>query len=253
MTLKEAYDKWAAIEANKRMALSYRSSIQKCLLEKHGQTKLSLFTDSLITAIFANCKESKEMKAKAASFLMQMLRWVTEYQIDQEYEQTQFEKDGLPREQKPDTQVANPQEAKPAKAPATKKVSQTPKKKGTIGGKRTNVCRPVLQVDANTMEVVARFESASEATRKLGVQNVSQYARKHHQSKGYYFVYEDEREKWGIAPASAESPTTLPAVIAPKPGAMHQVLAHFTDDELIDELISRGWTGDITVTKTRKH
>ena len=45
MTLKEAYDKWSAIQDNKRLAVSYLSSTKKCLLERHGDVKLELFTD----------------------------------------------------------------------------------------------------------------------------------------------------------------------------------------------------------------
>lgn len=296
MTLKEAYDKWSVIQENKRLAMSYLSPARKCLLEKHGEVKLEIFTDSYIETIFSTCKESKEMKARAASLLQQILKWVTDYKVDPDYEETSFERNGLPKAQPvtgpvPDdalktgavrmkSKVVSQKSKKEKKAKPARKGKSVPVRKATgvlgrmiremknseenataapkvseaRGGHRTVLCRPVLQVDPVTYKVVGRYESAANASREFGANNIGQYARKHQICKGFYWVYEDEfSDGWAPAARSrSEEPVPTLPVVTVFPDQKKLILSRFSDDELIDELIERGWEGDITITKSRQ-
>ena len=273
MTLKEAYDKWSAIQDNKRLAVSYLSSTKKCLLERHGDVKLELFTDSYIETVFSTCKESKEMKARAASLLQQLLRWVTDYHVDPDYEETSFEKNGLPKAQPGASLVPDDAVKTGTVRMASKVVTRKPRKTNkenpakngkpakestkmteARGGHRPILCRPVLQVDPVTHKAVCRYDSAAQASREFGANNIGQYARKHQICKGYYWVYEDEySEDWTPAPRSrSEEPLPSVPAVTVYPDQKKMILSRFTDDELIDELTDRGWKGDITVVKTRQ-
>lgn len=243
MTLKEVYEKWAAIEANKSLALKYRAAANKCLLERHGSVDLEVFTDSFIETIFSTCKESKELKARAASLLQQILRWVREYRVDPSYAETAFEHDGLPKAQPENTPAVGGD--KTGTVRMTSKVVRKRKpatvRQGKGGdarkGNRFTGRRPVLQLDPRTLAVVRRFDSASAANRELGISNISQFIRNRHVCHGHFWAYEKEfDENWKPACDTDGKPSPAATECHDDKAS---ILSKFTDQQLIDELVRR--------------
>lgn len=95
MTLKEAYREWSAIKAHKPMAEAYQDPVRTCLMDRFGNTELSLFSDQFICQAFETAQADTFFKAYASTFLQSLLVWVRKEKKDPDYRETAFEKRGL--------------------------------------------------------------------------------------------------------------------------------------------------------------
>lgn len=141
---------------------------------------------------------------------------------------------------------------------------------GVFGGRKKV---PVVQLHPDTLEVVARFECMADAKRETKVSNIDRSLKDHKLSGGYYWCHEGEEN--GFKPdyktgpqrkAWAEKRKNVPKVVAslqprnpclvvgrPQVSLCPWVgeetapphISSFSDEQLKDELVRRGWTGTL--------
>lgn len=167
---------------------------------------------------------------------------------------------------------------KQAAKPVTEEPAQPKKRKGHKGAKMKRVCK----LDPATLEVLDTYDSLTEACRANGIVKLTHALSHHQRAGGFYWCMpedvKDFRTSKGYAgrkKPEAEKPSDVhlekserlqisreelararrsdgQGRLTPSPGASHRALEVFTDDELIDELRSRQWHGEIKKTLTVK-
>lgn len=259
MTLKQAFTQWSQIDGNMILAKKSRSAVENVLLKEYGTATLSMMSQSFVASIFGQCKEPKEIKIKAASVLVYILKWAAKNGECQEpnftYSIANFESGNVDKAEQPAS------EEKPMKE--KKEVVVKPK-----NDPRFARCREVVRLDENTLKETGRWFSCKEAGDKLGYRGdtIAKAARNHEHAYKSYWAYADELKggKWKPAekkyikgfgtgqvkkaePTKKEEPTK--EVIVPKePDASS--LDILTDDQLREELQRRGYTGELKKTIT---
>lgn len=219
MTLKEAYDKWSKEDNNKILAMRYRNATHRCFLDKLGDTPLKDVDRNFVFQTFATCKESKEMKVKAASAIVYILRYVLEQKLDPDCQPVNYEYQ--------DILSGQVTVFKSAPKKITKVISDTPEpvyeetgevkmksdvvspKSGEVttvsnGEKRHHPkAREVAIINPETKEIIHRFPSVSNAEKTCAVRNIDRYCKKRKPHKGVWWVYIDELDDW-VAGVSVE-------------------------------------------------
>lgn len=222
MTLKEAYDKWSKEDNNKILAMRYRNATHRCFLDKLGDTPLKDVDRNFVFQTFATCKESKEMKVKAASAIVYILRYVFEQKLDPDCQPVNYEYQ--------DILSGQVTVFKSAPKKITKEISDTPepvyKETGEVkmksdvvspkSGEVTTVsngekrhhpkAREVAIINPETKEIIHRFPSMNNAEKVCGVRNIDRYCKKHRPLKGVWYAYVDELSDWvADAPVDREN------------------------------------------------
>ena len=110
--------------------------------------------------------------------------------------------------------------------------------------------RSVVQIDPESLQVIKTFDSISAASRAVAVKDISKGMTSLQKSGGYYWAYAEQAdetlEQLRQKQAAAREPKPKKARrTTVKPSAAQQALAVFTDDELLDELDRRGWSGEL--------
>ena len=141
--------------------------------------------------------------------------------------------------------------------------------------------RQVCQIDPETLQVVRTFASCTEGCEASGVKRIDHAIKHLYKAGGYYWQYPEdvptfaerlaaldrkpspapkEERRRNDAPqkpsagdavgtAASEETAAVPPDAAQR-SAARDALRVFTDKELIDELIRRGWKGDLQLTVT---
>ena len=223
MTLKEAYEKWSKEENNKILAMRYRSANNKCFLEKWGTTPLEQVDRKFVFQIFANCKEEKVLKAKAASAIVYVMRYVFDKKLIPSCKPVNYDYNDIMSGQVTDSNSISQKAVKEiSEAPAPvyeetgevkmmssvtnandNELNTTP----TIKRSHHPKAREVAIINPLTKEIIHRFPSASNAEKTCSVRNIDRYCKKRKPLKGVWWAYVDELEGWepGIVVETLES------------------------------------------------
>lgn len=173
-------------------------------------------------------------------------------------------------------------EKKPKKSKASKSGDKGDKSDGEKKHPGGRPMKPVCQIDPDTLEVIATFDSCNAAIQATGASNIDRAVARVRKSAGYYWSTPDgvktfakrlrEKQKEDeqrhveaagrareakmkkLAEQKAQAEARLPqpkvehkpepkAVDDSRQSKVSDALAVFTDDELIEELDRRGWYG----------
>lgn len=78
MTLKQAFTIWSLSSKNTVLAANSREAVQKVLMKKYNDIDLEQITPVFARRIFSESTEIKEIRVKAASILVHVLKWGSE-------------------------------------------------------------------------------------------------------------------------------------------------------------------------------
>ncbi len=261
MTLRQAFTQWGQVDGNMILARKSKAAVEKVLLKDYGDATLPMMSQNFVASIFGQSKEPKEMKVKAASVLVYILKWAAQNGECKEpnfsYSIANFEsgKEGSQQQSAPEEEKKPVNELKEAVV----KPKHDP---------RRIRCREVVRLNEKTLKETGRWFSCQEAAKRLGLRGdtIAKAARHHEHAYKNYWAYADELKdgNWEPAerkykkgfgtgqvkkaePTKKEEPTK--EVIVPKePDASS--LEIITDDQLKEELQRRGYTGELKKTIT---
>ena len=275
MTLKQAFTEWAAIPQNTALAARHRTATNSVLMKKYGDDDVRQFTAFYTRKLMQDCEVSQPMKTQAASILVHVLKYAAGKNacVKPDFD---FSIAG----ERPNTEIPDPSGSTPKKnvsqqvfgqESSEESIAPEPPSKGKRhGGGRPRI--PVVQVDPKTGKIVARYEGKIEAALSVGANrsSVATAIVKGHLCKGYYWFPADTKKsriKMFIAgklinsvrkknSTKQDSPgKLLDKSVTERGSAMPQAtsealttrtpLSSFSDQELKNELISRGWTGTL--------
>lgn len=247
MTLKQAFTMWACAPRNTALAAKSRDAVQRVLMKKYNDIDLEQFTEPFVRRIFTQSSETQEVRVKAASILVYVLQWGGDHGHCQR--PTFTYEIGSAKEQ---ATIAEPEpEPTPEQAEQPK---EQPKEETTMEEqKRTRGKQPrkVCQLDPDTLQVVATFDSITAGCKAVGVKNLDRSIKKHQRAGGYYWAYPEDVE--GFKPTAQLTTSRIITKTSTKPKPKVEVtvkndITQFSDDELIAEMKRRGWKGNVTMT-----
>jgi len=202
MNLNEAYNGWQRVKENGQFYVKTRNDFRKAWLMLPTNKPCSYYTKDVLGEALAASKETEAVKARAASVMIQVLQWAhdqepkenpkVEFTLDDLMAYVRGEvkaKDSVQESEKPDEPMPEP-EKKPAKAKKPKKKSVEPKAEGGkhAGGRPM---KPVCQIDPETLEVIATFDSCNAAIQATGASNIDRAVARVRKSAGYYWSTPD--------------------------------------------------------------
>jgi len=217
MNLNEAYNGWQRVKENRQFYVKTRNDFRKAWLMLPTNKPCSYYSKDVLGEALAASQETEGAKVRAASVMIQVLQWAHD-QEPKEIPNVKFTLDDLmayvrgevkaegkagslgdrhqgddtPQEPVPDG-VPDSSE-KPAKAKKPKK-SAEPKasEKTAEGGKHPGgrPTKPVCQIDPDTLEVIATFDSCNAAMQATGASNIDRAVARVRKSAGYYWSTPD--------------------------------------------------------------
>lgn len=216
MTLKEAYDKWGKEVDNKILAMRYLNANNRCVLNKWGSTPLEQVDRNFIFQLFAKCKEGKELKAKAASTIVYVMRYVFDKKLIPDCKPVNYDYNDIMNEQVTANNSVSKKVAKVASeapAPVYEETGEVKMKSDVVSSETSSVrgsettvpnatksrhpkAREVAIINPETKEVIHRFPSVSNAEKTCAVRNIDRYCRKRRPLKGVWWAYMDELDDW---------------------------------------------------------
>lgn len=221
MTLKEAFNIWKNNPDNLTLANKNRDAVQRVLMKKWGNVAIQDVTVSKAEAMFSSSSELQEVKSKAASILVHLLRW--------------GHSKGYCEDPSFDFSIANNDQP----TDTIEDVAEPAKR--TFGRKP----EPVAQLLPDTLELVKIYPSVNEAKMQTGVCNIARAVANRGLAGGYFwcapgdvatFEPSSRRKSGGKDDAGRERDTS----------AVTALLAELTDEELWKELERRGWEGELS-------
>lgn len=241
MTLKQAFTMWACAPRNTVLAAKSRDAVQRVLMKKYNDMDLEVFTESFCRRIFSQSSETQEVKVKAASILVYLLQWGGD---NGHCQRPTFTYEIASAMLEPSTEEPKVEE-KPKEEP---KEEETMEEQKRTRGKQP---RKVCQLDPDTLQVVATFDSITAGCKAVGVKNLDRSIKKHQRAGGYYWAYPEDVE--GFKPTAQLTTSRTITKTSPKPKPKVEVpvkndITQFSDDELIAEMKRRGWKGNVTMT-----
>ena len=274
MTFKQAFTEWAAIPQNTALAARHRTATNLVLIKNHGDDDVRQFTAFYTRKLMQDCKLTQPMKTQAASILVHVLKYAAGKNacVRPDFD---FSIAGERPTKAPTTPTAQPEAASdmPGGEAPKAQAPEPPSKGRKHGGGRPRV--PVVQVDPTNGKIVAKFGGMVEAAMSIGVNRpgVANAIRKRQKCKGYYWFPADTKKseiKLFIAGKLArakrrekstkqdKSRSASEAVGSQENGrgsvmpqscneahSTRAPLSSFSDEELKNELISRGWKGTL--------
>lgn len=129
--------------------------------------------------------------------------------------------------------------------------NQTDMEKRNVAGRPP---KHVVQIDPVTMKPVREWESRSAAERELGITNIERHVRSRRMAGGFYWCGPDDVESFKPSEQPASEPRKFKRVaprfrsddtLPVRNKVAKQALEVFTDQELKDELVRRGWRGHL--------
>ena len=216
MTLREAYDKWSKEEDNKILAMRYLNANKRCVLDKYGSTPLEQVDRIFVLQLFAKCKEGKELKAKAASAIVYVMRYVFDKKLIPDCKPVNYDYNDIMSEQVTANNSVSKKVAKvvsEAPAPVYEETGEVKMKSDVISSETSSVrgsettvpntaksrhpkAREVAIINPETKEVIHRFLSVSNAEKTCAVRNIDRYCRQRKPHRGVWWAYIDELEDW---------------------------------------------------------
>ena len=154
----------------------------------------------------AASQETEGAKVRATSVMIQVLQWAHD-QEPKENPKVKFTlddlmayvrgevkaEDSVQEPEKPDEPMPEP-EKKPAKAKKPKKSAESKASENTAeGGKHPGgrPTKPVCQIDPDTLEVIATFDSCNAAMQATGASNIDRAVARVRKSAGFYWSTPD--------------------------------------------------------------
>lgn len=194
MTLKQAFTLWANAPKNVVLAAKYREAVQRVLMKKWSTTELQDITEPLARKIFAQSPEYSELKAKAASVLVQLLQWGAENGQCQPptfsvsiasgiQEPPQLPPAGEPLVKVKPEALAKRKEDLAARGEQDV-IPVVKRRKSSASGRPP---RPFAQIDPKTLEVVKVWSTMKEAERETGACNIDRASKLIRKSAGFYW------------------------------------------------------------------
>ena len=184
MTLKQAFASWSMTQENMALAAKSRDAVQKILLKKYGDIDLEQVTETFARRLFSRCKKRQELKAKAASVLVNLLSWGCDHDYCQH---PTFDYSVCNSDKK--AQSETNKETKTEKAMEEKTTQDV-----SILSRR-----PVAQIDPKTLQVIQVWPSVFRAHSELNIKNIERAIQRHGIAGGFFWA--DENEAPSFKPA----------------------------------------------------
>lgn len=278
MTLNQAFKDWSAVPEHKIHAAATRMSVQKVLLAQYGDIDVTLIDKHYVTMIIKDCKVDHRQVVNAISVLCHILTWLHDSDAkvypmpDFDYNITSIGREPAKTSTKKSALRVSPVQQVPA-APAVES-APTPEKEDNKQdtsmkkGQRVKrddayLRRPVVQIDKETHQEIARFDTASSAEKSLGIKNVLRAIDRCGSAGGFYWAFADEfTEGWKPEKRPRDYRRVVPeAVIAQKKtitkqkktasSKQREFLKGIPDAILLEEMRRReNWHGSVTITTT---
>ena len=221
MNLNEAYNGWQRVKENSQFYVKTRNDFRKAWLMLPTNKPCSYYSKDVLGEALAASQETEGAKVRAASVMIQVLQWAHD-QEPKESPKVEFTLDDLmayvrgevkaedkagslgdslgdrhqgddpPQEPVPDG-VPDSSE-KPAKAKKPKKSAEAKASEKTAeGGKHPGgrPTKPVCQIDPDTLEVIATFDSCNAAMQATGASNIDRAVARVRKSAGFYWSTPD--------------------------------------------------------------
>lgn len=211
MTLREAFEQWGEAPRNVTLATRSKRAVNAVLLNTHGDCELKEMNNPLkVSNLMGGCSCSHQEKVKAASILVYLLDWGAQHGYCRKPRFTYEIANGLhielPKKEEPKVVASVTDEAdvekdlsasEPEPQPEPKpEPTPEPEKPKTIKAERRRG-KEVLQIDKETLEELARYDScmiAGDALKANGG-SISKCARNHTAYRGYYWVFADKKKE----------------------------------------------------------
>lgn len=211
MTLREAFEQWGEAPRNVTLATRSKRAVDAVLLKTCGDIELKDMNNPLkVSNLMGRCSCSHQEKVKAASILVYLLDWGAQHGYCRKPRFTYEIANGLhielPKKEEPKVVASATDEAdiekdlsasEPEPQPEPKpEPTPEPEKPKTIKAERRRG-KEVLQIDKETLEELARYDScmiAGDALKANGG-SISKCARNHTAYRGYYWVFADKKKE----------------------------------------------------------
>ena len=175
MNLNEAYNGWQRVKENSQFYVKTRNDFRKAWLMLPTNKPCSYYTKEVLGEALAASQETEGVKVRAASVMIQVLQWAHD-QEPKESPKVKFTLDDL---------MAYVRGEVKAEAKASEKSAEGGKHPG---GRPT---KPVCQIDPDTLEVIATFDSCNAAMQATGASNIDRAVARVRKSAGYYWSTPD--------------------------------------------------------------
>jgi len=214
MNLNEAYLGWQRVKENRQFYVKTRNDFRKAWLMLPTNKPCSYYTKEVLGEALAASSEAEGVKVRAASVMIQVLEWAHKEE-PKECPKVKFTIDDLmayvrgevekPKTEEPvdddEPKVVVKKGAKkktdfvPEKKPKKSKASKSGDKgdKSDDGKKHAGgrPMKPVCQIDPDTLEVIATFDSCNAAIQATGASNIDRAVARVRKSAGYYWSTPD--------------------------------------------------------------
>lgn len=206
MNLNEAYNGWQRVKENRQFYVKTRNDFRKAWLMLPTNKPCSYYSKDVLGEALAASQETEGAKVRAASVMIQVLQWANdqepkenpkvEFTLDDLMAYVRGEvkaEDSVQESEKPDEPMPEP-EKKPVKAKKPKKSAEAKASEKTAeGGKHPGgrPTKPVCQIDPDTLEVIATFDSCNAAMQATGASNIDRAVARVRKSAGYYWSTPD--------------------------------------------------------------
>ena len=213
MTFKQAYTQWCAIPENTALGAKTKIAVDKVLLDVCADMDVTLIDSHYVDMLLKDSKViDYGLRVNAISVLGHVLTWLHNEKDPKIYPLPDFTisivSTGKPANatfvstynkkvvKKPSFSVPQKKESQ-IKTDKTMNPKETVNKEKKVKNDGQYLRRSVVQIDMNTLQEVARFNTASAAERQLHIKNVLRSIDRHGTSGGYYWEFADLfKEGW---------------------------------------------------------
>lgn len=120
--------------------------------------------------------------------------------------------------------------------------------------------RTVVQLSPDPLQPIAVFGSISEAEKATGIRNIYRAVANYSMAGGFFWCMEGDEEAVakkavihrGGRPAAKKTQVKQHEEVNMPPVVVHTTAQSLSDEDLIEELRLRGFTGELNITKTYK-
>ena len=274
MTLKQAHQSFtSAAPCNVTLASRYRNEWH-AVFYPYEDTPLEALTAERLRQIIGALEKTREQKARALSFLQNILVWLADtYPL--QYHRPEWKFSDILKEEASSSpelfdDTLNPPPSSLHQIPESPvccdSVATVPPTEATPPAEKENKKhkrplnsgmkpKPVVMLDPQNLTVLRTFASLTEVTQQMGINqsNISKAISRKSSSAGYYWCYQGDEDSFlpakkvyiRIMPKATGETAKNPAKEAVRIGSPLPSLSSFTDQQLRDELVRRGWHGSI--------
>ena len=183
MNLNEAYLGWQQVKDNGQFYMKTRNDFRRAWLMLPTNKPCSYYTKEVLGEALAASSEAEGVKVRAASVMIQVLQWAHD-QEPKESPKVEFTIDDLMAYMRGEVEKPKPKkENKPAKSEEPKPAKAEGEKKHPGGRPTKRVC----QIDPETLEVIATFDSCNAAIQATGATNIDRAIARVRKSAGFYW------------------------------------------------------------------